>query len=180
MPKPSKEQIAIVNEVVLKHHVELLNYVIGLVRAARLPGDPKDVAEEIVQNVYANLLRYKLPPKFESPIAYVKVIALREFLKYRKRQMKEQFMHADPGEGVVENVPDERFAEPPDVVAQRALRRAIALLPLEEQRLIRMMALGMKPKEITDALGIPRSAVAKALRMLRKSINDVIHGRVRK
>lgn len=179
MPKPSKEQIAVVNEVVLKHHVEVNNYVVGLVRDARLPGDPRESAQDIVQNVYANLLQYKLPARIEAPIAYLKVSALREFLKYLDRHMKEQVWHAEPEEAVVENVADER-AEPPDVLALRALRRAIALLSMDEQRVVTMMAHGMKPREITEATGFSNSAVAKALRTLRKSINDVIHGRVRK
>jgi DNA-directed RNA polymerase specialized sigma24 family protein len=94
--------------------------------------------------------------------------------------MKEQFWHAEPGDAVVENVPDERFAEPPDAIAQGVLGQAIARLSPEHQQVIKMFADGMKPQEIVAALGIPRSEVAKALRMLRKSINDVIHGRVRK
>ena len=79
---------------------------------------------------------------------------------------------------LADRMPDER-AEPPDVLALRLLRRAVASLPAEEQQVVNMMAIGMKPKEITDALGIPLSAVAKALRTLRKSIN-VMQGWVRK
>jgi DNA-directed RNA polymerase specialized sigma24 family protein len=180
MSKPSQEQIAFVREVRLRHHAELVIYVVGLVRAARLPGDPRQVAEDIVQNVYSNLLQYKLPAQIEIPIAYLKVVGLREFIKYRDRQMKEQFWHAEPGDRVVESIADERFAEPPDAIAQGVLGQAIALLPEQEGRVIRMFADGMKPQEVADALSIPRSEVAKALRMLRKSINDVIHGRVRK
>ena len=179
MHKPSKEQIAFVREVRLRHHAELFNYVIGLVRAGLLPGDPRQVAEDITQTVYSNLLQYKLPALIEIPISYLKVVALREFIKYRDRQMKEQFWHAEPGDAVVESVPDER-AEPPDAISQGVLRRAIALLPSQEQRVIRMIAHGMKPQEIADALGIPSSAVAKALRMLRKSINVVMQGVVGK
>lgn len=179
MQKPSPEQIAFVAEVRLRHHAELVSYAMGLVRAARLPGDLRQIAEEVVQNVYLSLLVCRLATPIKVPIAYLKTSVLREFLRCRERQMKDRFWHAEPGDAVVGSVADERSAEPPDVLAQGALERAISRLSPEDQRIIRMFADGMKPQEIADALGISRSAVAEAIRKLRKSVNDVIHGRVR-
>ncbi len=63
------------------------------VRAARLPGDPRQIAEEIVQNVYASLLARKLSTAIQSPdrLPEDRRCAVSSW-KYRERQMKDQIV----------------------------------------------------------------------------------------
>jgi DNA-directed RNA polymerase specialized sigma24 family protein len=175
MQKPSEEQIALVKKVRLRHHAELFNYVIGLLRRTTVAGNPKLIAEEILQNLYLNLLRYTPSGPIKLLIGYLKVSARNEFLRYVTQEKKDQFWHMEPGDQVVQNV---ACPEPPDIF--EAFEKAMEQLPPLEQQVHEMLAEGMRKSAIAKALGIPPSAVTEARARLRKLINVVIYGRVRK
>jgi DNA-directed RNA polymerase specialized sigma24 family protein len=177
---PSKEQIAFVKEVCQEHHAELVSYVSGRLRAVGVPGDRRRIAEELMQNVYVRLLRRKVSTQIRAPIGYLKTSALREFLRYMSLRQRDPIRPAERDEGVIQAGCHERSTEDENVARLDALQPAIARLPPMERQVFTMMLEGMSERKVVDALGISRSALAKARRMLHKSINDVIHGRVRK
>ena len=126
-------------------------------------------AEDVTQEAF--ILAYRSWPRISqmtNPYGYVAIVAWRLGLRWLRRQRRER-------EKCAQQIASAYTADmAPEAGLRLDLRRALDLLPEQQQMLVGLSLLGYGNREIGEILGIPPGTVGSRLHRARKNLGRLL------